>query len=317
MKMSTKNLTKDDLKVSKPFLKWAGGKRQLLLELENRLPNSILENKVIKRYVEPFVGGGALFFHLQNNYQVKKSILLDVNMELIMAYKTIQNDFKYLISILKDMEDEHLKKSEKDRKKNYYSKRDDFNTQMHEIDYTHYSSDWVDRAAHLIFLNKTCFNGLFRLNSKGEFNVPFGRYQNPTICDVENLQSAHDSLKKTELLCTDFTHSHQFIQKGTLVYLDPPYRPLNNTSHFTGYSRNGFSDQDQKKLAEFYKKMDNKGAHLILSNSDPKNHNLKDDFFDKLYYGYNIERVPAKRNINSKTSRRGEIQELIIRNYSN
>lgn len=107
--MSTKNLTKDDLKVSKPFLKWAGGKRQLLLELENRLPNSILENKVIERYVEPFVGGGALFFHLQNNYQVKKSILLDVNMELIMAYKTIQNDFKYLISILKDMEDEHLK----------------------------------------------------------------------------------------------------------------------------------------------------------------------------------------------------------------
>ncbi len=119
--------------------------------MENRLPNSILENKVIERYVEPFVGGGALFFHLQNNYQVKKSILLDVNMELIMAYKTIQNDFKYLISILKDMEDEHLKKSEKDRKKNYYSKRDDFNTQMHEIDYTHYSSDWVDRAAHLIF----------------------------------------------------------------------------------------------------------------------------------------------------------------------
>lgn len=313
--MSTNSLTKDP-KVSRPFLKWAGGKRQLIFELEKRLPHSILESGIIERYVEPFVGGGAMFFYLENNYQVKKSILMDVNVELIITYRVIQNDFKHLISILRDMEDKHLQKSEEGRKKNYYSIRDDFNTQLGEIDYLHYGHDWVERAAHLIFLNKTCFNGLFRLNSKGEFNVPFGRYQNPTICDESNLQSAHDSLKKTELLCTDFTQSQQFIEEGTLVYLDPPYRPLNNTSHFTGYSRDGFTDNDQKKLAEFYKKMDTKGAHLILSNSDPKNHDQTDDFFDKLYYGYNIERVPAKRNINSKTSQRGEIQELIIRNYS-
>jgi DNA adenine methylase len=312
--MSTNSLTKDP-KVSRPFLKWAGGKRQLIFELEKRLPHSILESGIIERYVEPFVGGGAMFFYLENNYQVKKSILMDVNVELIITYRVIQNDFKHLISILRDMEDKHLQKSEEGRKKNYYSIRDDFNTQLGEIDYLHYGHDWVERAAHLIFLNKTCFNGLFRLNSKGEFNVPFGRYQNPTICDESNLQSAHDSLKKTELLCTDFTQSQQFIEEGTLVYLDPPYRPLNNTSHFTGYSRDGFTDNDQKKLAEFYKKMDTKGAHLILSNSDPKNHDQTDDFFDKLYYGYNIERVPAKRNINSKTSQRGEIQELIIRNY--
>ena len=313
--MSNNPLTKDS-KIPRPFLKWAGGKRQLLFELEKRLPHSILESGIIDRYVEPFVGGGAMFFYLENNYQVKKSILMDVNVELIMTYRVIQNDSKHLISILKDIEDKHLQKSEEDRKKNYYSIRDEFNTQLDEIDYLHYDHDWIQRAAHLIFLNKTCFNGLFRLNSKGEFNVPFGRYQNPTICDEPNLKSAHDSLKKTELLCTDFTQSQQFIDEGTLVYLDPPYRPLNNTSHFTGYSRDGFTDDDQKKLAEFYKKMDKKGAQLILSNSDPKNHDQKDDFFDKLYYGYNIERVPAKRNINSKTSRRGEIKELIIRNYS-
>ena len=313
--MSNNSLTKE-YKVPRPFLKWAGGKRQLLFELENRLPHPILEGGIIEKYVEPFVGGGALFFYLANNYQVKKSILLDVNVELIMAYRVIQNDSKYLISILEDIEDEHLKKSEEDRKKNYYSIRDDFNTQMHEMDYLNYGPEWVERAANLIFLNKTCFNGLFRLNSKGEFNVPFGRYKNPTICDESNLLSAHDSLKKTKLLCTDFTESRQFIEEGTLVYLDPPYRPLNHTSHFTGYSRDGFSDEDQQKLSEFYKEMDRRGAHLILSNSDPKNHDEKDDFFDKLYYGYNIERVPAKRNINSKISRRGEIQELIIRNYS-
>ena len=180
--MSNNPLTKDS-KIPRPFLKWAGGKRQLLFELEKRLPHSILESGIIDRYVEPFVGGGAMFFYLENNYQVKKSILMDVNVELIMTYRVIQNDSKHLISILKDIEDKHLQKSEEDRKKNYYSIRDEFNTQLDEIDYLHYDHDWIQRAAHLIFLNKTCFNGLFRLNSKGEFNVPFGRYQNPTICD--------------------------------------------------------------------------------------------------------------------------------------
>lgn len=305
-----------EFKVPRPFLKWAGGKRQLLFELENRLPEFILESRVIERYVEPFVGGGAMFFFLKSNYQVKESILLDVNRELIMAYQVVKNDCSDLITQLKDMQYEHIQKSEEARKTNYYSIRDDYNQQINEIDYLNYGQEWIERVAYLIFLNKTCFNGLFRMNSKGEFNVPFGRYQNPTICDELNLQSVHNALKKTELLCADFTQAHQFIEEGTLVYLDPPYRPLNSTSHFTGYSPEGFSDKDQMKLAKFYKKMDTRGAHLILSNSDPKNHDPKDNFFDELYQDYKIDRVPAKRSINSNTSLRGEIRELIIRNYA-
>ncbi len=310
-----RNKSKKELKVPRPFLKWAGGKTQLLLELEKRLPESVLENKVIKRYVEPFVGGGAMFFFLKYNYQLNDSILLDINPELIMSYKVIQRDHIKLIDILRDLEDKHLKKSEDDRKKNYYSIRDDYNQQIHHIDLKEFGKEWIERAAYMIFLNKTCFNGLFRLNSSGEFNVPFGRYKNPTICDEANLHSVHKALEKTELLCADFVHAQEFIEEDSLVYLDPPYRPLNSTSHFTGYSCEGFNDEDQKKLAEFYTKMDNKGAYLILSNSDPKNHDVKDNFFDKLYERYNIQRVLAKRNINSKTSGRGEIKELIIRNY--
>ncbi|OPX59976.1 MAG: DNA adenine methylase [Methanobacterium sp. PtaB.Bin024] len=309
-KSSSKNF-----KVPRPFLKWAGGKTQLLLELEKRLPQSVLDSGIIERYVEPFVGGGAMFFFLKRNYQVKQSILLDINPELILTYRVLQNDHLNLIDKLKDMEDEHLHKSEKSRKENYYHIRGLYNQQIGEIDYSNYGPEWIQRAAYLVFLNKTCFNGLFRSNSNGEFNVPFGRYKNPKICDEVNLKYVHEALKKTELLCADFAHAEEFIEEDTLVYLDPPYRPLNSTSHFTGYSSEGFDDEDQTKLAEFYKKMDQKGSNLILSNSDPKNHDVNDNFFDELYEGYNIQRVLAKRNINSKTSGRGEIKELIIRNY--
>jgi DNA adenine methylase len=315
MKMPNNSLKKKS-KVPRPFLKWAGGKTQLLLELEKRLPQSVLEDRVIENYVEPFVGGGAMFFFLKSNYCLKNSYLMDINPELIMAYLVVQNDLNKLIHLLEDMESEHLKKDEDGRKENFYSVRAEYNLQMASVDNEKYGDEWIQRTAFLIFLNKTCFNGLFRMNSKGEFNVPFGRYANPKICDEVNLQSVHEALKKTELLCADFTQADKFIEEGSLVYLDPPYRPLNNTSHFTGYSREGFSDEDQNKLAEFYKKMDKKGVNLILSNSDPKNHNKNDNFFDKLYEGFIIERVPAKRNINSNTSRRGEIKELIIRNYS-
>ncbi len=309
------NSIKKDFDIARPYLKWAGGKTQLLLELEKRLPRSIQESQVIERYVEPFVGGGAMFFYLKNHYQVTESILLDVNPELIMAYRVIQSDVGKLITILKDMGSEHLHKDEEARKKNFYSIRDEYNQKMREMDYQNFGDEWIQRTAWLIFLNKTCFNGLFRINSKGEFNVPFGRYQNPTICDEGNLLAVHHALEKTEILCRDFTHAGDFIEKNTLVYMDPPYRPLNSTSHFTSYSRERFNDQDQEKLAHFYMKMDLKGAYLILSNSDPKNHDPADNFFDELYSGYEIDRVSAKRNINSNTSSRGEIKELIIRNF--
>lgn len=298
---------------AKPFVKWAGGKGQLLGELEKRLPSEILQDKVISRYVEPFVGGGAMFFFLQNRYKIGESFLSDCNEDLILTYEVIKRDAMELIGELSEIEDFHLQKSEEKRKENYYSIRDAYNSQ--EIDYQTQSHEWIRRAAYFIFLNKTCFNGLYRLNSKGLFNVPFGRYKNPTICDEKNIIEVRKALKDTNLSQRDFTGSSEYIKDGSFVYLDPPYRPLNQTSHFTSYSKEGFNDDSQKKLADYYKEMDQRGAKLMLSNSDPKNHDEGDKFFDELYKDFNLERIPAKRNINRDASRRGKINELIVRNY--
>ena len=300
---------------AKPFLKWAGGKTQLLDELYKRLPSSLIQSGKIERYVEPFVGGGAFFFFLKRNFKFKESFLIDINKELIIGYKVIQNNVNELIDELSSMEEKYLKLSEEQRKDFYYNIRDEYNRQKDNFDYVNYNLDWVKRAAYLIFLNKTCFNGLYRLNKKGEFNVPFGKYKNPTICDADNLIEVSKALENTEVICADFEESKKYIHKNTLVYLDPPYRPLNNTSNFTSYNENGFDDDDQRRLAQFFKEMDKKGAYLILSNSDPKNEDVDDNFFDELYAGFIIERVKAKRYINSNGDKRGDISELIIRNY--
>lgn len=300
---------------ARPFLKWAGGKTQLLNDLNRRLPLSLVQNSEIERYVEPFVGGGALFFFLKKNYKIKESFLFDINKELIIGYKVIQNNVDDLVFELNAIEEKYLKLREEQRKDLYYKIRDNYNSQKDTFDYANYNSDWIKRAAYLIFLNKTCFNGLYRLNKKGEFNVPFGKYKNPNICDEENLFEVSKALKDTEIICADFEESKNYIHKDTLVYLDPPYRPLNATSNFTGYNEDGFNDDDQIRLAEFFREMDEKGAFLILSNSDPKNEDEKDNFFDELYSDFTIERVNAKRYINCNGNKRGNISELIIRNY--
>ena len=300
---------------AKPFLKWAGGKNQLLMEFNKIIPQKILEDKKIDNYIEPFIGGGAMFFFLRSNYNIKKSVLIDVNRELILGYKVIQNNYKELINELHDLEDAYLSKSEENRKEYYYEIRSAYNNQMNDFDYINYNSNWIMRVVYLIFLNKTGFNGLYRLNSKGGFNVPRGRYNNPKICDEENIIRVNKALKDTQILCNDFTIAEDYIFKDTFVYLDPPYRPLNKTSNFTSYSKTGFNDDDQKRLSEFYKKMALKGAFLMLSNSDPKNNNPKDEFFDDLYNGFNIKRLPARRIINCNASKRGELNEIIIRNY--
>jgi len=209
----------------------------------------------------------------------------------------------------------YIKLPEEGRKNFYYRIRDEYNRQKERFDYSAYNFDWVKRAAYLIFLNKTCYNGLYRLNKKGEFNVPFGRYKNPVICDAENLIEVHKALTDVEIICADFEESKKYIDQNTLVYLDPPYRPLNNTSNFTSYNEEGFDDYDQIRLANFFREMHNVGAFLMLSNSDPKNENPDDDFFEILYKGFVIERVKAKRCINSNADKRGDIKELIIRNY--
>lgn len=307
-------LTNKKIVNAKPFLKWAGGKTQLLEELNKRLPQEILKNGVIENYIEPFVGGGAFFFYLQRNYEVKKSVLLDVNPELIVGYTTIQREPKKLVDQLAKLENEYNKEANK-REKLFYDIRSLFNMQIKDFNYVSFNYDWIVRASYLIFLNKTCFNGLFRLNGKGEFNVPFGDYKNPNICDDKNINEVSQVLSHTKIIQGDFSKASRYIKKDTLVYLDPPYRPLNITSSFTSYVKDGFTDEDQIRLANFYKKMDSKGAYLILSNSDPKNENPNDNFFEDLYGQYNIDRVLANRMINCVAEKRGSINELIITNY--
>lgn len=302
---------------AKPFLKWAGGKSQLLNDLVRRLPQKIKTTQKIHRYVEPFVGSGALFFKLKNHFRVEDSYLIDINKELIVGWKVIKNNPQELVKKLNNLQNNYYRKTEDERKKFYYEIRNEYNTQMHSFNYSEYNKDWVRRATYLIFLNKTCFNGLFRVNSKGEFNVPFGRYKNPKICDEKNIRAVNASLENTKIYCMDFYRSEKWISPGSFVYLDPPYRPLSETAYFTGYSNQGFGEKEQQRLAEFYKEMDERGAYLMLSNSDPKNEDPEDEFFDELYRGFHIERVDAKRFINCDASGRGPIKELIIRNYGN
>jgi DNA adenine methylase len=300
----------------RPFLKWAGGKSQLLDIFDARLPKHIKETKRIARYVEPFVGGGAMFFFLKENYHVDESYLFDINADLIVCYKVLQNNHLELMYTLGKISTEFSQKTVEERKRYYYQVRDLYNKQQKSFNYEVYSKAWVERAGFMIFLNKTCYNGLFRLNQKGEFNVPYGRYKEPKIYDPDTLKKANIALQNTEIFCADFEESEKFVIQNSFVYLDPPYRPLNSTSNFTNYSKDGFSDLDQKRLAEYFKRLDRKKAYLMLSNSDPKNEDPDDDFFETIYQGYKIERVPAKRYINCNAQKRGPINELIIRNYS-
>lgn len=301
--------------IVKPFLKWAGGKTQLLSELVKHLPTTLKNTHTIDSYIEPFVGGGAMFFYLKNKYDIKKSFLFDINRELIVGYKVMQNNYRDLISRLEEVEKEYLDKTNEERKEYYYKIRHIYNKQMLNFDYENYNNEWIERASYLIFLNKTCYNGLFRQNKKGEFNVPHGSYKNPSICCTENIIEVHKALKDTEIFCADFTKAEEYIKKGSLVYLDPPYLPLNHTSSFTSYSKEDFTEKDQLRLTEFFKKMDKRGAYLMLSNSDPKNEDPTNDFFDKLYEKYIIDRVLASRMINCIGSGRGRISEVIITNY--
>ena len=300
---------------AKPFLKWAGGKKQLLPEIINRLPESILTSKTIEYYFEPFVGAGAVFFYLMSNFHIKNAYISDINKELILVYNVIKNDPNDLINFLKELETKFLKLNTTDRKEFYLDIRQKFNNQLtitYPNDYTNYN---IYRAAYIIFMNKTGFNGLFRLNKKGEFNVPFGKYKNPKICDENNILNVHKLLKDVTIKNTSYLDSEKFINENSFVYLDPPYRPLTKSANFTSYTSNDFNDKQQIELGEYYKRINDKHAKVMLSNSDPKNVDLNDNFFDSLYSDFNIDRVQARRNINSNAKKRGQINELIIRNY--
>lgn len=297
---------------AKPFLKWAGGKTQLLPEIQKRLPFELEAGK-IKHYIEPFIGGGAVFFYLTQFYRLEEVIISDVNIELLIVYKTVKEDVEGLIEQLNRLKKRFL--YSENREKFYYEQRESFNQNQEDFVFTHYRSNWIKRAAQFIFLNHTCFNGLYRTNSKSLFNVPFGKYEQPGIFDEHNLRAASDLLRNVKILKGDFEICAEFADDKTFIYFDPPYRPISRTSSFSTYHKTEFTDGDQKRLAEFYRWLDKKGSKLMLSNSDPKNENPNDDFFDELYKNFRIDRVKASRAINSNGAKRGQISELIITNY--
>lgn len=292
--------------IAKPFLKWAGGKGQLLNKFEELYPQELIEGQ-IETYIEPFVGGGAVLFNVLQNYKIKKAYINDINKELINCYRCIKADVEEVIKQLEVLEKEYL--ISEDRTNYFYKVRDRYN----EI---HLNGQYdFEKCTDFIFLNKTCFNGLYRVNKDGKFNVPHGKYKNPLICDKDNLTLCSNLLQKVEISFGSYEQVLEKADNNTFVYFDPPYRPLIENNSFVSYDKSGFDDNDQINLACNYKDLDNKNCMLMLSNSDPKNSNKEDNFFDDIYDGFEIKRVFAKRMINSQASKRGDITEIVVMNY--
>ena len=280
---------------AKPFLKWAGGKTQLLNEIENKFPYK--KNDTFS-FIEPFVGSGAVLFFVLNNFpNLKSAVINDINEDLINTYKIIKLNVNDLILLLRTLETEYHSLSERaeEKKEYYYSKRKLFNTR---------ESNQILQAALFIFLNRTCFNGLYRVNKKNNFNVPIGSYKNPMICDENNLLIVSKLLQKVEILSGDFEKTECFANAKSLFYFDPPYKPLSETSSFNSYAKDEFNDSDQIRLKDFCDKLDSLNCKWVLSNSDVKGENPNDNFFDDLFSDYQINRVMAKRSINANPNKR-------------
>ena len=293
----------------RPFVKWAGGKGSLISQLNNFYPYE-LKNGIIERYIEPFVGGGAVLIDILQKYDVQEAYAFDINIDLINSYNVIKNDVEDLITNLKQMETEYLQLEQEERKNYFYNKRDEYNNYtLEENDHS------IQRAAQFIYLNRTCFNGLYRVNKAGKFNVPMGSHKNPTICDEENLRNLSKLIQNVQFQYGDYKRSMEYVTENTFVYFDPPYRPLNVTSGFTSYTKEDFNDENQKELAEFYRELNEQNAKLMLSNSNPKNTNKEDNFFDNIYQGFNIDEIYASRMINANSKGRGKISEILVTNY--
>ena len=274
----------------KPFVKWAGGKRQLIPIISKNLP------KQMGTYYEPFLGGGALLFHILSQQNQPRCGVSDLNSDLILTYTTIRDKIDDLIISLKN----HAKNYTKDSKSYYYSIRE---TSPRSA---------VEKTSRLIFLNRTCFNGLYRVNSKGKFNVPLGRYSNPNIVNEDNLRSVSHVLQSSEvsIKCRDFESVLKDVKKGDFVYFDPPYQPVSNTSNFTSYTHKSFTIDDLVRLADLCFNLDSKGCKVMLSNS---NSNEVEEMFKET--GWNIKKIQANRAINSDSKKRTGHYELLIKNY--
>lgn len=285
MRVKDKTITKK----ARPFVKWVGGKTQLINQLVALMP------KDYNTYFEPFLGGGALFFHLQPS----KAYINDINRTLIHTYRAIKESPDKLCADLCELGEEYLSLDQENRKEYFYERRKEFNS---------IKEPNARKATLMIFLNKTCFNGMYRENSKGEFNVPFGDYKNPKICDTDNLKAINELLKYVEPTSVSYSEAAKKAKKGDFVYFDPPYHPLSQTSSFTSYSLDSFSAKDQENLRDLFVELDKRGCYVMLSNS-------ASDFIKDLYKDYRQEFVLAGRSINSKGSGRGKINELVVLNY--
>lgn len=284
VRVSTKDLTDaengEDKERPRPFVKWVGGKRGIINELISRLPNDISE------YYEPFVGGAALFF--SQHKKIENAYLSDVNIDLLLTYQVIKKDVEPLIAKLKKHEEKH---------------NDEY---FYKIRSQHELKDPIEIAARFIYLNKTCFNGLYRVNSKGEFNVPVGKYAKPAIVTELNLKACQQALKKADIKL----HSYDKItpSEGAFVYFDPPYHPTSETAYFTQYAKDGFSEKDQINLRDFFVKLTKQKVNVMLSNSNTP-------FVQDLYKGYNIAIVDRPGNVNCKPNKRNSVEEVLITNY--
>ncbi len=296
-------------KIAKPFLKWAGGKTQLIGEIEKILPLDITKSKFT--YIEPFIGSGAILFWMLNNFpNLEKAVINDINEDLINTYKIIASKPIELISILQIFQNEyHNLDTQQDEKLLYYQQK----RQLYNLRNTEKST----QAALFIFLNRTCFNGLYRVNKSNGYNVPIGSYKKPMICDEQNILAVSNALKRVEIISGDYENTISNAKDKTLFYFDPPYKPLSATSSFNSYARDEFNDDEQIRLKDFCKKLDVIGCDWILSNSDVKGKNPDDHFFDDLYSEFSILRVKAKRSINANPEKRGELNELLITNFQN
>lgn len=292
---------------AKPFIKWVGGKGQLLEQLDAQLPAGFSgwENAT---YIEPFIGGGAMLFYMLQRYpNIRKAVINDVNPDLVTCYKTVRDSPELLIESLQDIERAYLSLQTEDERRNFFlTVRSLYNKK---------GLDPIENTTKFFFLNRTCFNGLYRVNKSGLFNVPFGKYTNPKICDPETVREDSALLQKVEILNGDFELTFKSAAGNTLFYFDPPYRPLSETSSFNDYAKEAFNDDAQIRLKEFCDRINAAGFKFMLSNSDGKGRNENDNFFDVLYGAYYIERVWASRSVNSNPSRRGKLTEILVHNY--
>ncbi|MBQ7448549.1 MAG: DNA adenine methylase, partial [Paludibacteraceae bacterium] len=285
-----------------PFIKWVGGKGQVIPQLEALLPADFDRWEDVT-YIEPFVGGGAMFFYmLQMHSNIVSAVINDINFDLITCYKIVRDNPEELVNSLQEIQNEYYSlQSDEVRKEFYLRMRAEFNTK---------ELDSIRNTTLFFFLNRTCFNGLFRVNKAGLFNVPFGKYVNPTICDTKTIYADSELLQNVEILTGDYQQTLAHAKGNTLFYFDPPYRPLSNTSSFNDYTKEAFNDDAQRQLKDFCDQVHASGYKFMLSNSD-----CHDGFFDDLYVQYHIERVWASRNVNANASKRGKLTEIIVHNY--